>query len=130
MPRRLLSPRGGHLARFGQFHLDQMMAAATCEAAHHMERGVDGRTVDRIEIGLRTVGRMVMNEPERASSSAHRDRRHPAIGASGDVAERPGGVEQAALARIAICEADAPVGGIVGDARKFMRAAIALGPMR
>ena len=81
-----------------------------------MERGIDGRAVDRLEIGLRMVGRTVMNEPERASRSAHRDRLHPAIGAGGDVAERPGRVEQAALARIAIGEADAPVGRVVGDA--------------
>ena len=46
----------GRLTRFGRFGLDKMMAAATCQARHHMERGIDGMAVERIEIGLRMVG--------------------------------------------------------------------------
>ena len=55
-----------------------------------MERGIDGVAVEQIEIGLRMVGRTVVNEPKRAGCGAHRDRRHPAVGAGGDIAERPG----------------------------------------
>src|SRR5271163_3280560 len=93
-----------------------MMAAAASEAGHHMERGIDGGAIDRIEIGLPTVGRAVVNEPKRAGTGAHSDRRHPAIGAGRDIAERPGRVEQAAMARIVVREADAAVLGILKQA--------------
>ena len=109
-----------------------MTAAAIGKAGHHMERGIDGMAIERIEIGLRMVGRRVVNESKRARSGAHRDGRGSAIGAGGDIAKRPGGVEQAALARVAIGEADAAVFGIVEDALavRIMRAAMALGPTR
>ncbi len=80
-----------------------------------MECGVDRRPFDRTEMGLSIVGAPV-DEPERAGNRAHRHRRQPAIGAPGDIAERPRGVEKAALARICVCEANAAVRRVGGHA--------------
>ena len=55
------------------------------------------------------IGRAVVDESKRASRRAKRHGLDSAIGAGGDIAEGPGRVEQAALARIAVREANAAV---------------------
>ncbi len=85
------------------------------ETRHDMEGGIDRRTGKRIEIGLR-VAAAAVNEPERTGNGAHRNRVQPAVGAGGDITERPCRIEEAALAGILVGEANTPVRGIVSDA--------------
>ena len=70
-----------------------MTAYPTSKICHHMERRIEGDTIDRIEIGSGMARRMVMNESEWPNERANRDRRHPPIGAGGDVAKCPGRIE-------------------------------------
>ena len=58
-----------------------------------------------------------MHHAEGAGEAAQRDGRSAAIGEMREIAEVPGGAEQAALARIVAVHRLADVVGVVGDRR-------------